>query len=70
MERLSSAIVVDASVLETLFDLNLEIIVPSSEILLKTSKKARNLYITVYDSVYLVLIEEIAGYIIQWTNIL
>lgn len=50
--------------LEALFDLNLEIAVFSSELLLKTAKKARDLDITVYDSAYLVLAEDIAGHMV------
>lgn len=50
--------------LKALFDLNLDIIIPSSQLLLKTAKNAKDLNITVYDSVYLTLAEEIAGHMV------
>lgn len=50
--------------LDALFALDLELIVPSSEAIIKSAVMARKLDITVYDAVYLTLAETIGSYVV------
>lgn len=46
------------------FALDLELIVPSSEAIIKSAAMARKLDITVYDAVYITLTETIGSYVV------
>jgi len=50
--------------IDALFNLDLELIVPSSEMIIKSMAIARKLDITVYDSIYLTLAETIGAYVV------
>ena len=47
-----------------LFALDLELVVPSSDIIAKAAARARELGVTVYDSIYLALAETIGSYVV------